>query len=110
MIEHDSGALEPGRDLREQFKPLASHRGFVGGEAGDGRSKVHPHVAAIAPTQARKRLRERRELRLHPRIVFVVRVEDADAPHAVALLRVHRERPCRRAAEERDEVAPSKSR
>ena len=28
-------------------------------------SKVHPHVAAIGPTQARKRLRERREARLH---------------------------------------------
>jgi hypothetical protein len=36
--------------------------------------------------------------------------EHADAPHAVALLRAHRERPSdRRAAEERDEVAPSKA-
>ena len=31
---------------------------------------------------------------------------EADAPHAVALLRTRRERPRRRAAEERDEFAP----
>jgi hypothetical protein len=36
--------------------------------------------------------------------------EHADAPHALALQRACRERPCRRAAEERDEFAPSKSR
>jgi len=34
-IEHDCGPLEPGGDLREQLKPLASQRGFEGGEAGD---------------------------------------------------------------------------
>jgi hypothetical protein len=45
--------------------------------------KVHPNVAAIGPTQARKRFRERRE----HWIVFVARIEPADAPHAVALLR-----------------------
>jgi hypothetical protein len=29
------GPLEPGRDLREQLKPLASQRGFEVGETGD---------------------------------------------------------------------------
>ena len=70
-------------------------------------TKVHPHVAAIGPTQDRKRLRERRNGGLRLGVVFVARQEQADAPHAVALLRTRRERPCRRAAEERDEVAPS---
>ena len=28
-------------------------------------TKVHPHVAAVRPTHARKGLRERREFRLH---------------------------------------------
>jgi hypothetical protein len=56
-------------------------------------SKVHPHVAAVGPTEVRKRLRERREARLQQRIVFVERHEHADAPHAVALLRARRERP-----------------
>jgi hypothetical protein len=34
-IEHDGGPLEPGSDVREQLKPLASQRGFEVGEAGD---------------------------------------------------------------------------
>src|SRR5262249_43286039 len=32
--------------------------------------------------------------------------QHADPPHALALLRARRERPCRRAAEQRDEIAP----
>ena len=40
---------------------------------------VHPHVAAIRPTQARKRLRERREARLPHGIVFVTANEHADS-------------------------------
>jgi hypothetical protein len=75
-----------------------------------GPPKVHPQVAAIGPTQARKRLRERREARLIHGIVFVARHEYADAPHAVALLRLRRKRPCRRAAKEGDELAPLTSR
>src|SRR5262249_22414941 len=132
---HDC-ADEPQRDLREQLKPLASQRGFEGGEAGDvptraveprddaacegighdprddgdrprlplesnsrrgpdchddvglqadhlprersypidvttAPTKVHPHVAAIGPTQVRKRLSERREPSLLRGIVFV---------------------------------------
>jgi hypothetical protein len=61
-------------------------------------TKVHAHVAAIGPTQARKRLRERRIASLPFRIVFVKPHEHADAPHARVLLRACRERPCRRAA------------
>src|SRR6516225_2117515 len=68
--------------------------------------KVHPHVAAIAITQVRKRLGERGEAKLPLRIGLVERHEHADAPHAVALLRPCRERPCRCAAEDRDELAP----
>jgi hypothetical protein len=47
-------------------------------------------------------LRERRDVRLPQRIAFYAPQEHADAPHAVALLRTRRERPRRRAAEERD--------
>jgi hypothetical protein len=66
--------------------------------------------AAIGPTQARKRLRERREATLLVGIVFVApAAEHADAPHAVALLPARRERPNRRAAEPSDEFAPSKA-
>jgi hypothetical protein len=72
--------------------------------------KVHPHVAAVGPTQARKRLRERRVATLPLRIVFVVRHEHADAPHPLALLRPRRERPRHRAAaDSSDEFTPSKA-
>jgi hypothetical protein len=66
-------------------------------------TKVDPHVAAIGPNQVRKGLRERRDDSLRYGIVFGERQEPADAPHAVALLRAPRERPCRRAAESGDE-------
>jgi hypothetical protein len=69
-----------------------------------GRSKVHPQIAAIGPTKARKRSRERRDA-----TVFVAPQEHANAPHAVALLCARRERPSRRAAESSDEFAPSKA-
>ena len=49
--------------------------------------KVHPHVAAIGPTQTRKCLRERGEASLRHGIVFVARYEHADAPYSRPLLR-----------------------
>jgi hypothetical protein len=68
--------------------------------------KVHPHVAAVGPTQVRKRLRERSEhvprqatYNLPRGIVFVARPEHADAPYAVGLVRIRRYRPNRRASE-----------
>jgi hypothetical protein len=73
-------------------------------------TKVHSHIAAIGPPQFRKRLRERRIATLPFRIVFVAPHEHADAPHAVALLCACRQRPRRRAAEERDELATLQSR
>jgi hypothetical protein len=51
-------------------------------------TKVDPHVAALGPTQVRKRLRERSDAKLSLRIAFVEWQEHADAPYAVALLRV----------------------
>jgi hypothetical protein len=73
-------------------------------------AKVHPRVAAIDPTQVHKRMHERREATLLLGIAFVERHEHVDAPHALALLRARRERPCdRRAAEPSDEFAPSKA-
>jgi hypothetical protein len=168
-IEHDCGSLEPRRDLREQFKPLASQRGFQVGEAGDvppGRSSrgtrplatgsprftktigivgvsrrratvawVEPTVTMISgcePTNscASARIRlvsapaQRRSIRtLRPSVQpksasacvnaetrrfgsgSFSSYEHADAPHALALLRVRRERPRRHAAESSDEFS-----
>ena len=72
-----------------------------------GPTNVHPHVAAVGPTQVRKRLREHGNLTLPNGIVFIACHEHADAPHAVALLCSHHHRPRRRAPEPRDEFAPS---
>jgi hypothetical protein len=70
-------------------------------------SKIHPQVAAIGPTQVRKRLCERGHVSLPHGIVFVARHEPADAPHPLALLRLCWERPSRRAANPRNKFAPS---
>jgi hypothetical protein len=52
-------------------------------------------------------LEERRIACLCYCIICRERHEHADAPHALALLRLRRERPCcRRAAEQRDELPP----
>jgi hypothetical protein len=69
--------------------------------------KVYPQVATIGPTQVRERLRGRRVATLSLRIVFVVRHEHADPPHAVTLLRSRHHRPRRRARKPRDELSPS---
>jgi hypothetical protein len=67
-------------------------------------TNVHPHVAAIGPTQVRKRSSERRDATHIHGIVFVARHEHADPPHAVALLRTRHQRPRRRAPEPSDEL------
>src|SRR5262245_53398436 len=73
--------------------------------AAGGPANVHPRVAAVGPTQLREPLREPREVGLCVRIVFAPCHQHADPPHPVRLLRARRERPRRRAAEQRDELA-----
>jgi hypothetical protein len=68
---------------------------------------VNTHVAAIGPTEARKRLNERRDASLPKAIVFVEPLEHSDTPHALRLLRVPRQWPSHRAAKARNEFAPS---
>src|SRR5262249_21380474 len=93
---HDDVGLQADQLVREPRYPIA-----VIAEP----PKLHPQVATIGPTQVRKHLHERREATLLFGIVFVVRHEHADAPHPLALLRLRRERPSCRAAEERDRLA-----
>jgi hypothetical protein len=64
-IEHDCGSLEPGRDLREKFKPLASQRGFRAGEAGDVPARlVEPRDDAAGDRVAHARKDDRDRPRL----------------------------------------------
>jgi len=68
---------------------------------------VDPQVCADGPPQLLQALRERHEAGLSFRIVCGKGQEHADAPHPLALLRARRDRPHdRRAAEQRDELAP----
>jgi hypothetical protein len=71
---------------------------------------VDANVATVGPAQLRQRLCERQYAPLRCRIIRRETHEQADAPHALALLRTRRERPRgRRAAEQRDEGAPCHS-
>src|SRR5262249_51393936 len=83
--------------LREGLDP--------GGIAG-GPAMIKSKVAALHPSQFLARLMER----LHRRLRFQIAVgkvrQHANSAHALALRRARRERPCRRAAEQRDELAP----
>src|SRR5262249_6143496 len=70
---------------------------------------VDPHVAAVNPTQLLQSLQEGREAGLGYRMVLAEWHEHADAPHALALLRVCRKWPRRRATEQGHEFASSHS-
>src|SRR5262249_33712009 len=67
---------------------------------------VDLHIPADCPAQLLQPLMESREARLSFRIIGGEIHEHADAPHPLALLRIRRERPRGRAAEQRDELAP----
>src|SRR5262245_8570605 len=69
-------------------------------------AEIDAHVAADAPAHLLKPLHECRETPLSLRVVCRKVHEHADAAHLLALLRVRRERPDRRAAEQPDEQAP----
>src|SRR5215510_12348149 len=91
------------RRERDQFRRVSAK------EFGIARAPtiLDPDVAADGPTQLLQALQERRVASLSFRIVRAQVHEHADAPHPLALLRMRRERPSRRrAAEQRDELAP----
>jgi hypothetical protein len=71
-----------------------------------GPAIVDAHVAAVGPAQFLQPLHERREAGLTFRIVRGQRMEHADSPYPLTLLRARRQRPRRRcAAKQRDEPA-----
>ena len=68
---------------------------------------IDPHIVAVGPTQLLQPLQECRDAYIAILIVPGQARKHADAPHAIGLLRTRRHRPrCRRAAEQRDELAP----
>src|SRR5262249_1202436 len=76
--------------------------------AGIGPAGVDPQVAALAPSQLGERLRERCMPGLSLGVVRGEIREHADAPHILALLCPRRQWPRGRAANQRDELAPTR--
>jgi hypothetical protein len=66
-------------------------------------------IAVLGPPERLEPLPKRNNAGQRFRIVLDVRMEERDATHARRLLRVHSDRPRRRAAEQRDELASSHS-
>src|SRR5262249_49516929 len=66
-------------------------------------------VAAFRPPKLLESLPECGHISLKFRVALGMRHQHADLPHPFALLRARRERPCHRAAEKRDELAPPHS-
>ena len=89
---------------RDEFLRESLHRLRV---AAARPANVDPDVAALRPPELLESLPERRDAGLCFRVALGKRHQHADPPHPLGLLRARGERPRRRrAAEQRDELAP----
>src|SRR5262249_9840413 len=89
------------RRKRHQFHRMSA----ANVDTARGPADVKARIAAVGPAQFRQPLDESGELSPPPRIALVRTQEHAHAPDPLALLRARRQRPRRRAAEQRDELA-----
>ena len=90
------------RRERDQFRRISAN---VVGIAG-GPADVDPHVAADRSNPVHQRLQECADPGLKFRIVRGCRQQHADAPHALALLRMRSERPRCRATQKTEKLPP----
>src|SRR5262245_30346766 len=88
------------RECDQFCRVLAAETGIT-----PGPTDVDLHIASYRPPQRLQALQECPETDLSHCIVSGAGHQHADAPHPHALLRPRRERPRRRAAEQRDELA-----
>src|SRR5262249_33717005 len=86
---------------RDQFRRVCA----LADDISPAPANVDTRIAADSPSRFLQPLQKRRKARLPFRIVRGAIHEHTDAPHALGLLRPRRERPCGRAAEQRDERA-----
>src|SRR5215470_14776740 len=97
-----SGQDDIGRE-RDQFRRMFANALHIA----PGPAGIDLHIATIGPAQLLQALPERRDAGFCLRIIHGEWYEHADAPHPLGLLRARCERPrSRRAAEQREEVAP----
>src|SRR5262249_44011795 len=69
------------------------------------KTQLNMDVEAFQPSEPLERLPECCDPALDGRVGFHAVHQHPDTPHPLALLRARRERPCGRAAEQRDEIA-----
>src|SRR5262245_10267638 len=91
-------------DIRGERDQLGRKFAIVG-DCTCGPADINAQVAAVGPAKLLDRLRERQDAALRFRIVRDLIHQHADAPHALALRPRSERPPCRRAAEQRDELA-----
>jgi hypothetical protein len=77
------------------------------GEIASGIAMFDVNIAILYPSERLKSLPKRSDAGLHLGIMLGKCVQKHDPPHSLRLLRVRRERPRGRAADQRDEIAPS---
>src|SRR5262249_15332161 len=94
------------RSGRDEFFRESLHQIRVGGRRP---ANANPNVAAIRPPELVKSVPECRDITLCLRVALGKAHQHADPPHFIGLLRPRRERPCQRAAEERDKRAAGHS-
>jgi hypothetical protein len=92
------------RRERDEFLRVSTHNVAI---AGTTKAVIELDVAPFGPTQLLQSLSQHRIAGLSVRVGFEDARNDADAPHPLRLLLcARRERPsCRRATEQRDEIA-----
>src|SRR4029077_20300639 len=90
------------RAKRQQFRDVDAQACNVGA----GIAIIDADAATVGPTELRELLPKRGKSGLYLRIILGVSQEHTDPRHSSGLLRARRDRPCTRAAEQCDELAP----
>ena len=105
LLESLRGRANPGHQHvgpeRDQLLRIPAHSLEIAAAP----AHIDPYVPADRPARLLQPLPEGRNAGLRFRLVRRREHEHADAPHALTLLRAHRNRPRRYAAEQRDELA-----
>ncbi len=99
-------AITRRKQMQQNGAPTRLHLLLMGSEC---EANIKVDIAALGPTELLQFLPQRRDHSLCRRIGLGIPHQHTDPPHPLGLLRARRKRPCSRAAEQRDELAPLQS-
>jgi len=109
-LQRIRGPADAGKDdiraSRDQLRGISAHARDVVRTP----ESVDAHIATVGPPQFLQALHKGREASLRFRLVGGRAHENANTPHSLSLLRACHDRPRRRTANQRDELAPSHGR